>query len=187
MKPHTFRRSALREYRVASWRVVVVGGAAAGLLAVVATGLPPSAQAASGGVVHVYESGSDVTGLGQDVFTGAFTDYGVDHAGIADNGNINKIVLSKGSFEVNVAKLDNSLAPTSNNQKTCTLVLKGEAPTTLLNGTGAYAGISGTITVTEKTALIFPKLSSGKCNESQTAKPLAGVYWVSGEGTVSLS
>ena len=179
--------SALREYRVASWRVVVAGGAAAGLLAIVATGLPASAQAASGGVVHVYESGSAVTGLGQDVFTGAFADYGVDHTGVADNGEINKIVLSKGSFEVNVAKLSNSLRPTSNNQKTCTLVLKGTAPATVLNGTGAYAGISGTVTVTEHVALIFPKLSSGKCDESQTAKPLAGPYWVSGKGTVSFS
>jgi hypothetical protein len=177
----------LGQHRFASSRVLVMGGAAAGLLAIVASGLPASAQGASGGVVHVYESGSAATGLGQDVFTGAFTDYGVDHAGVADNGEINKIVLSKGSFEVNVAKLDTSLAPTTDDQQTCTLVLKGTAPTTLLDGTGSYAGISGSVTVTEQVALIFPKLKNGKCNESQTAKPIAGPYWVTGSGTVSFS
>jgi len=182
-----FVARALRQHRVASLRLVVAGGAAAGVLAIVAVGAAASAQAASGGVLHVYESGSAVTGTGQDVITGAFTDYGVDHAGVADNGDVNKIVLSRGSFEVNVAKLDNSLAPTSDDQKTCTLVLEGTAPTKLLNGTGAYAGISGTITVTEQAALIFPKLKSGKCNESQTARPVAGPYWVSGSGTISFS
>jgi hypothetical protein len=180
--------STLREYRIASWRVAVAGGVAAGLVAIAATGVPASAQAAaSGGVLHVYESGSAATGLGQDVFTGAFTDYGVDHAGVADNGEINKIVLSNGSFEVNVAKLDTALTPTSNDQQTCTLVLKGTAPTTLLDGTRSYAGITGSITVTEQVALIFPKLKSGKCNETQTAKPIAGPYWVTGSGTVSFS
>ena len=190
---HPMRRGALadapvRRRRNVARRVLVVAGAAAGLLAFVTTGSAAIRHAgAAGGVIHVYESGSDVTGVGQDVITGAFTDYGVDHAGIADDGQVNKIVLTKGSFEVNTAELDKSLTPVSEDATTCTIVLKGTGPTKLLAGTGAYAGISGTITVTEQTALIFPKLSSGKCNESETARPLAGPYWVSGSGSVSFS
>lgn len=176
--------SALRDCRVASWRVVVAGGAASGLLAIVGTGLPGSAQAASGGVLRVYESGSNATGLGQDVFSGAISDYGVDHIA---NGNVNKIVLSKGSFEINKGNLGKNLRTISNNPETCTVVLKGSAPVKVLNGTGAYAGISGTVTVTEQTALIFPKLSNGKCNESQSAELVAGPYWATGKGTVSFS
>jgi hypothetical protein len=62
----------------------------------------------AGGVVHVYESDPSLTSsVGNIILTGAISDHGKDHQGVAGKHHtINKIVLSKGSFEVDVAKLN---------------------------------------------------------------------------------
>jgi hypothetical protein len=74
--------------------------AAAGIAIALAAGtsisLASTSTAASSGIVHVYEIGG-VGPTDQDVITGAFTDYGVDHTGALDHGMVNKVVLSKGS------------------------------------------------------------------------------------------
>ncbi len=44
----------------------------------------------------------------------------------------------------------------------------------ITDGTGHYAGISGTGTADLKFTGTLPKLSNGKCNESTTAVPVAG-------------
>jgi hypothetical protein len=96
-------------------------------------------------------------------------------------------VLSKGTFEVNVASLDKKVAPTTYDPTTCAIVLSGTAPTQLSDGTGAYQGIRGTVTVTITEANILPKLKDGKCNQSQNAPPVASVIWITGSGTVSFT
>jgi hypothetical protein len=59
-----------------------------------------------GGVVHVYEVDPSLTSpVGNIILTGAIADHGKDHEGVAGNGRFNKLVLTKGTFEVNVSKL----------------------------------------------------------------------------------
>ena len=60
-----------------------------------------SARTTPGGELHFLEVASAANGTATAIVTGAFADYGVDHAGVADNGAVNEIVLQKGSFEVN--------------------------------------------------------------------------------------
>jgi hypothetical protein len=105
---------------------------------------------------------------------------------VAGKGTINKIDLSKGSFEVNIAKFV-SHPPPPVDPKTCSFAdsFTASAPIVKGTGTGAYAGIRGTFKVTVTNAGILPKLKSGKCNESPNATPVAGVSWAKGPATVS--
>jgi hypothetical protein len=137
----------------------------------------------SGGVVHIVEVGG-ISGVDSDVFTGAITDHGVDQLGVADHGNINKVVLSKGSFELNISKLVKKSA-TSVDSTSCSLVLNGVGPITLLDGTGAYKGITGTATITLHEAEIVPRRSNGKCDFNENARPVAEVVSAAGAGRVS--
>ena len=65
----------------------------------------------------------------------------------------------------------------------CFYAFKGSGPTSLMKGTGAYAGISGTINVTVNFVGIGPKLPNGKCN--QKVPPVAQYGDVTGSGTAS--
>ena len=110
------------------------------------------------------------------------------------NGKYGVIKLQKGTIEVdlaNIGKAVNNTAPIVYSTTTCSVALTATAPAMLLNGTGAYKGISGTLKLTETFALILPRVSSGKhkgqCNESNSAIPLATWGSVTGSGNVSYS
>ena len=145
-----------------------------------------STQKVSGGAVDYFEVSSSASGTAVAVITGAITDYGADHVGIADDGNVNQIVLQKGSFEVNVSKLNKADIPVLH-ASTCSFSVEGSESATLLDGTGAYAGIKGKIKITSVSVGILPRLQSGKCNESNSAVPLEIVRTARGSGTVSFS
>jgi hypothetical protein len=165
--------------------VITAAVCAAGVLAATA-GLPAAsaAPAASGGEIHVYET--SVGGpTNHDVITGFFTDYGVDHLDALDHGNVNKIVLSKGSFEAGVARLHARLKVVAANPKGCSLILKSTAPVPLSHGTGRYAGIRGTLRITVQDAVVFPRKKNGSCNEQESAE-VASLTSVTGSGHVSL-
>jgi hypothetical protein len=159
-------------------------GVAAALAAGTSVSLASTSATASSGIVHVYEIGG-VGPTDQDVITGAFTDYGVDHTGALDHGMVNKVVLSKGSFEANVKKLFAKTKATVN-PKTCSIVLTSTAPVQLSHGTRAYKGIRGSITVKLVDAMVMPRLKNGQCAPGESsAKPLAEVGLVTGSGRVS--
>jgi hypothetical protein len=63
---------------------------------------------------------------------------------------------------------------------------KGTAPITIVKGTGAYTGITGSVTFTVSYGLILPKKKSGACTEKTSTKPLATFTSFSGTGTVTL-
>ena len=151
-----------------------------------ATAFAASAQTTSRGAVNYFEVSTLGSGTATAVVTGAITDYGVDHVGVADNGNVNQIVLQKGSFEVNVSELNKADVPVLH-AKTCSYTAEGTASVTLLDGTGAYAGIKGTIKITSMSVGVLPRLTSGTCNESDSASPLEVVRSARGSGTVSFS
>jgi hypothetical protein len=177
--------------RASSYVAAIAAIGAAAALAMTA-GLSPARAAASAaaatpaasGVVHIYEAGTS-THSNRDVITGFFTDYGVDHLDALDHGNVNKIVLTKGSFEANVRKLHARIKVVSDNPRSCALVLKSTAPVTLSHGTGSYRGIHGTLTVTVVNAVVFPK-KDGRCAEDISKPVRANVTSVTGSGRVSL-
>src|SRR4051812_12801711 len=170
----------MRNWGVGAWL------AAVGLVGAAAVLLAPGAGAA-GGVIQIWVQGSAVTT--PILVTGAITDYGkatsVTKAGKPDeNGNYEKIVLQKGTFWIDATALNKKLAsakPTID-LKSCYFAFKGSGPTTVFKGTGAYAGISGTVDVDIAFVGIGPKTAAGKCN--QKVAPLAQYGDVTGSGTV---
>ena len=75
------------------------------------------------------------------------------------------------------------------NATTCSVVFGGAGPITLFDGTGAYAGITGTLHMTERFAGIGARYTSGakkgQCNMSNNAAPVAFYGSITGTGKVS--
>lgn len=102
-----------------------------------------------------------------------------------------RIVLHRGTFEVNSTALNakaNNTQPTANGA-TCSAFISVSDPVSLLDGTGLYRGIAGTVDVTESFAFIGPRYASGprkgQCNESNSAQPLSQYAVITGSGSVS--
>lgn len=149
----------------------------------ISRGSAATAGKPSGGLIHFYEVATLSSSVAHDVLTGAITDHGTDRE---ENGSINKIALSKGSFEISTAKLT-SQPPPRVDAKTCAFSSTVTAPVPIVRGSGrgGYQGISGTIRATITEAGIMPRRPSGKCNTSQSAAPVGGVTWAWGFGTIS--
>src|SRR5262249_41175419 len=194
------KRLPLREYDLASGRTQArddEGGdmrrwwaTAIGLVAIAAVLAPGAGAAKKTGAIQFYVTGSSVTT--PILVTGVVTDHGtatsVTKAGKPDeNGNYEKIVLKKGGFWVDATQLNKLLSgvkPTLHTQN-CYFSFKGTGPTKLFKGTGAYAGISGNVSVTVNFVAIGPRLPNGKCNTSNNAAPVAEYGNVTGSGTAS--
>jgi hypothetical protein len=145
--------------------------AAAGL--VMTGGLVVGAQASSlpaGGVVQAYEYDPPTAVPGRIILTGAIFDHGLDRAGFAGpNHTYNKLVLTKGSFEVNVGKIK---VHQHLDTKSCTLVVQGSGPTPIVkgSGTGAYQGITGTFRTKTGFVGVFSKKPNGSCDTMSPAE-----------------
>jgi hypothetical protein len=165
----------------------------------IATPTLAGASTPSGGKISIWATANLTGATSKVVVVGAIADYGVgtsvDKNGKVDsNGNYERIVLKKGSFVADATALNqgnNSAPPTINNPSTCSFAFSGSGPVTLSNGKGAYAGITGTLTVTQQFVGIGPRYTSGKkkgqCNQSNNAQPIAGAGSVSGTGTVAFN
>ena len=147
--------------------------------------------AQQGGPIQIFVTGSTVTT--PILVTGAVTDYGkatsVTKTGKVDeNGNFEKVVLQKGGFWIDATALNKKLngVQPSIDRTHCALVFKGSGPTTVFKGTGAYAGISGSVEVEVEFefAGIAPRLPSGKRNFGDKAQPVAQYGNVTGSGSV---
>ena len=141
-----------------------------------------SAFAASGakttGKVSALITSQD--GKTYDVWQGAITDYGTDKA--AAHG-MQKIVLKQGSFLVDAAKFDKGLK-FKTDPKTCGYSGHGSASNAAISGgTGAYAGISGSVTIKGTFSGIAAK-KSGNC-DFNAPKGLADSYAIQVTGKVS--
>ena len=153
----------------------------------------------SGGKIALWANANLTGATSKIVVVGAIADSGigtsVDKNGKVDpNGSYERIVLKKGSFEANSTALDQSAGsepPTLNDVSTCSFAFSASGPITLSDGKGAYAGISGTLNVTEQFVGIGPRYKAGKnkgaCNQSDNARPIAGAGAVSGTGTIAFS
>jgi hypothetical protein len=155
---------------------------------------PASASATtmmhSGKIVALVNPAQASGGTGTIFIVGVIADYGttvnVTAAG-KPSQDYSKINLTKGSFEVNLTtlnKVTNAETP-SFSPTTCMFWGSGSGPITLSNGTGAYAGITGTLTVHETFVGVAPRLASGRCNMDQNAKPTHQTAQVTATGSVS--
>ena len=168
---------------------LVLGGLLAGSAAAARSMAP------AGGSIDVYVTPNNGA-VYKIVIIGAIGDYGtatsIDKDGkVTPNGNYVKIKLTKGTFEVNSVVLNkktNNAPPTVENKTTCSYGFGGSGPVTVFNGTGAYAGISGTLRITQTFAAVGPLYMTGakkgECNQSGNAQPVS--FWgaITGKGTV---
>jgi hypothetical protein len=155
-----------------------------------------ASTAPKAGTVHVWVTPGKGA-VDQIVLTGAIGDYGtatsMDKNGTVDaNGAYVKINLQDGTFMVNAVKLNQVLAkvaPTID-KTSCSAWGTGSGPITLYDGSGSYAGISGTLTMTTSFAVVFPRYATGtkkgQCNFSNNAQPVATFIGdLTGSGPVS--
>jgi hypothetical protein len=148
---------------------------------------------AAGGPIRVYVVPGNGQGNGTILVVGAIGDYGKTHK-TSGSGEIGKVVLSKGTFEVNLKAINQKIShakPAIESAATCSAAFGATAPAKLFNGTGAYKGISGTLMLTETFAGYGPFYKTGahkgQCNINSNANPLAQWGSVTGVGTVKYS
>jgi hypothetical protein len=150
-----------------------------------------ASSAPQGGKIRVFVT-TATSNKEKIVVTGAIGDYGTtvsqDANGKVDpNGTFEKVTLKHGSFIIDdtalTKKLDNE-PPTVVNISNCSIVFVGSGPATIENGTGAYAGIRGTLRLTYTFAGIAPKTAQ-RCAFASNG-PDGGTY-LSAAGTGSVS
>jgi hypothetical protein len=176
------RRSFMRVGKLAAVVGVTACALGAGSAAV-------AAATPQGGKIRVFLTVASQT-KSRIVITGAIGDYGtalsVNANGKVDpSGNFEKVTLKQGGFLVNGTALNKKLDHTKPtiNASNCSFVFSGSAPTTISDGTGAYAGITGKIAITLTFAAIAPKTANG-CN-FKSNKVTGGYQSITGTGSVS--
>jgi hypothetical protein len=150
-------------------RSLLAIAALGGVLAVAGAGtaVASSAAAPRHGMVHIWVTPGKGA-VDQILLTGVVADHGTatttNANGAADaNGTRVKVALSHGTFEVDTTAFHrnlNKLQPTVN-KADCSVWGTGAGNVTVGEGTGAYAGISGTIRMSTSFAAIFPRFRSG--------------------------
>jgi hypothetical protein len=120
------------------------------------------------------------SGKSYDIVTGAIADYGTDH----DAGpNAQKIVLSKGTFELSAGQFNKNFK-TKIDKATCAVVGSSHAANLpISHGTGAYAGITGTVSITGTFFELARKSPTGKYQLDKV--PISASDVITGSGTVS--
>jgi hypothetical protein len=149
----------------------------------------------SGNTFQVWGTpGNGPSSGGTIVLTGAIGDSGTAGPANANgqpdpNGNFRLLALQKGTILVNNTELNEdsnnpNRPPTTFNKKTCSATFVITDPSPIVSGTGAYAGIHGSATITLSFALVFA-LTNGTCSMNSNAAPLAQYGSIAGSGTVS--
>jgi hypothetical protein len=185
----------MRFSRIRVITAVIVAGTLALGGAVVARAASPAASAKTG-KVYVWVSGSHARQ--PIVITGAIGDYGVaisetKSGRVTSNGAYVDIKLQNGSFHVNAKafnKRTNALQPTVNTH-TCSAWAHFSGPVTVYGGSGAYAGIGGTVRIASSFAAIFPRYAhgarKGQCKLGNSVQPLRAFSGnITGVGTLTL-
>lgn len=151
-----------------------------------------SSSAPAGGPIHVFVQPSQGQGNGKILITGAIGDYGATHKASSSGGKqYATATLKKGTITFDLTAITakvNRATPTFD-KATCSASITESAPVPVVSGTGLYAGISGTVRLTESFGFIGSTYKSGpkkgKCNLSNSAPTVAQMGEVYGTGTVS--
>jgi hypothetical protein len=125
--------------------------------------------------------------------TGAIVDYGTafqaNSAGHVDSkGRYTELVLTKGSILLRGSGLGPIVQPHSERRhsSTCWVSTTSDTSVSIVSGTAAYSGISGSLIVTTNSVLIFPLTNRGQCQTGAGTSPLADWSKVTASGSVAL-
>jgi hypothetical protein len=150
-----------------SRRLLAIAAVVGGALGVGGAASAAASASPNHGTVHVWVTPGHGA-VDQILLTGVIGDHGtatsMDKNGTVDkNGKYVKVALSRGGFEVDAAALNQKLAKLAPkvDSASCTLWASGSGNVTLGDGTGAYAGISGTVKLSTNFAAVFPRYTSG--------------------------
>jgi hypothetical protein len=161
----------------------------AGASVALATGSSPTP---AGGRIHVFVQPAKSQGNGKILFTGAVGDYGSSSPVTGSGGKkFGTATLKKGTITIDLTAITakvNKANPTFNTA-TCSAAITETAAAPIVSGTGLYAGIHGSMQLTESFGVIGSTYKSGskkgKCNMSNNAPTAAEMAAVYGSGTVS--
>ena len=157
----------------------------------VALGAGSSATPA-GGPIQIFVQPGHGQGKGKILVTGAVGDYGTTSPTKGSGGKkLGTATLKKGTITIDLtaisAKVDK--ASPAINKATCSASLTETAPAPVVSGTGLYAGIHGTIQITESFGFLGSTYKSGpkkgQCDMSNSAPTVAQMGDVYGKGSVS--
>jgi hypothetical protein len=172
---------------------IAVAGTLACLIAGASVALGAgSSTTPAGGQFKLFVQPGQNQGDGKVVFTGAVGDYGSSSPAVSSGDKkFATATLKKGTIKIDLtaitAKVD-SANPTIDNA-TCSGSITETAAASLVSGTGLYAGIHGTLQITESFGFIGSTYTSGakkgQCNQAASAPTLAQMGIVYGSGTVS--
>lgn len=181
-------------------RFIAVVGAAAIVGGLVPGSLAAAASTPTGGAIKVWVRPSPTTTSvkhpGKVMFTGAIGDYG-SSVNVNATGKPTKkagydlLKLKKGTITVNTMGFNKAAAsaftkPTLN-PTNCSVSVSASGPVQIVKGTGAYVGISGSVTVTAQFGAVVPKNKKGTCTLKTATQPLVMYTSFIGSGTVSFS
>ena len=161
--------------------VAVTAAAAAVLasgtgLAVAATHHDAPARPAASGTEHFQLMSDNNSNRDALVASGAFTAGGVD---IQGKGNVDLVKLPGGTFKITHRQTGGTQ---HFNPRTCLMVIKQTAGYMLSDGTGRYAGISGSGTATVNGIGVGGRNHQGRCR--QNAAPQAFELVINASGPV---
>ena len=188
-------------------RKVILAGvtlcATFGLVAASGATLAAAAATAKGGAIKVWvvpsNNSTTTKHPGKVIFTGAVGDYGLSVNATATGKPQKKkstyklLKLKHGTMVVNVSAVNTAVnaaftkAQHTINTTNCSLAISTTAAVPILKGTGAYAGISGSVTFVIAFGAVGPKTKSGACTMKTTTPALATYQSFLGTGTVSYS
>jgi hypothetical protein len=158
-------------------KVTVAGALVAGAAVLAVNGAAAAAPAPTSGAVQLLSTQSGHQPA-YDVVTGAINDYGKD---VPIGRNTHKVILKKGTFQIDATKLNKHIK-FKPSRVGCSSIASGSASALpVSHGTGAYAGITGSLTIDVRFTQIG-KVVNGKCTLS---KGLAYDGVVIGTGHVS--
>jgi hypothetical protein len=169
----------------------------AGLLACLIVGASVALGAGSsgtpaGGQIHIFVQPGQGQGHGKILFTGAVGDYGSSSPTTSSGGKkFGTATLKKGTITIDLTAISAKVgkANPTINAATCSAFITETAAAPVVSGTGLYAGIHGTVQLTESFGFIGSTYKSGskkgQCNMTNSARTVAQMGTVYGSGTVS--
>ena len=169
---------------------------AVGMIVCLAAGASVALGASSsatpkGGAIHIFVMPGNGQGNGKIIITGAIGDYGSSSPVSTGAKKYGKATLTKGTITFDltaITKKVESANPTVN-LATCSASITKSATAPIVDGTGVYAGIHGSVKITESFGFIGSTIKSGpkkgQCNQSSSAPTVAETGIVYGKGHVS--
>jgi hypothetical protein len=150
-----------------------------------------SSQTPAGGRIQLFVQPAQKQGNGRVVFTGAIGDYGRSHSVTTNGKKIAIATLTKGTIKIDITAVSKKAdhAPPTVDAGTCSASATVSAAAPIVSGTGLYAGIHGTVKITESFGFIGSTYKSGpkkgQCNMSNSGTTVAQMAIVYGSGRVS--